>query len=175
MAVHALDLAEWKMENAQAEYESAKNIDIEITRIPADDTQKKDLFITSAVSGFLASGRSPILLKVLAQAATRRPDTRLYIARIDGEVAGTAALAFFSTPFGRVAELYLDSTLPAYQGRGVQSALLRARLDVAKSEGCGTAVVTARPGSGSARNAVRVGFGLVYTRETFTKTVTTSL
>ncbi|RDW72417.1 GNAT family N-acetyltransferase [Aspergillus mulundensis] len=161
MAVHALDLAEWEDD------ENASNI--EIIRVPDNDSEAMALFIRFSVAGFLAGGRSAHLLQALAEAATLRRDTKLYIAKINGEVAGTAALAFLDTAFGRVAELYIDSTLPGHTGKGVQTALLRARLDDAKKEGFDVAVVTARPGSGSARNAVRVGFGLVYSRKTFSK------
>ncbi|KAL5003664.1 hypothetical protein BDV10DRAFT_180197 [Aspergillus recurvatus] len=168
MAVHVVALEEYQVPTAEDENHNAS--DIEIIRV-SEDVQGKGSFITSSVEGFAPGGRSLDLLETLAEAAALRPDTQLYIAKIGGEIAGSAGLAFLTTPSGRVAELYIDSTVPEFRGRGVQAALMRARLADAKEKGFDVAVVTARPGTGSARNAVRVGFELAYTRETFTKVV----
>jgi GNAT superfamily N-acetyltransferase len=56
------------------------------------------------------------------------------------------------------------STLPAHRRRGVQSALLHARLAQARSVGCELAVVTTQPGSKSQENVQKVGFELIYSR-----------
>jgi GNAT superfamily N-acetyltransferase len=56
------------------------------------------------------------------------------------------------------------STLPAHRRRGVQSALLHARLAHARSVGCELAVVTTQPGSKSQQNVQRAGFELIYSR-----------
>ena len=53
------------------------------------------------------------------------------------------------------------STLPAHRRRGVQSALLHARLVHARSVGCELAVVTTQPGSKSQENVQRAGFELI--------------
>ncbi|HEX8098097.1 MAG TPA: GNAT family N-acetyltransferase [Pyrinomonadaceae bacterium] len=63
-----------------------------------------------------------------------------------------------------LASLFSGSTLKGFRGRGVQAALIRARLGVGASEGCGTAVVKTAPGSASQRNAERLGFRLAYTK-----------
>ena len=51
--------------------------------------------------------------------------------------------------------------------RGVQSALLAARIDRAAEAGCDLAVCLAQPGSSSQRNIIRQGFGVLYTRVKF--------
>lgn len=63
-----------------------------------------------------------------------------------------------------VALLAGASTLPAYRGRGVQNALLHARLAYAVANNCDVAMVVTEPGSPSQRNAERNGFRVAYTR-----------
>lgn len=63
-----------------------------------------------------------------------------------------------------VALLYGDATVPEARGKGVQSALIRARLAAAASLGAEFAAACVIPGSGSHRNYERAGFQLVYMR-----------
>lgn len=83
-----------------------------------------------------------------------------YLARIDGELAGGASMRVFEG----VAQLTGAATLPDKRRRGVQSALLSARLETASRRGCDIAVVTTQPGSKSQENVQRQGFELLYTR-----------
>jgi len=63
-----------------------------------------------------------------------------------------------------VAQLCGAATLPEHRRRGVQSALLEARLAAAAAAGCDVAVVTTQPGSKSQQNVQKQGFELVYAR-----------
>ncbi len=63
-----------------------------------------------------------------------------------------------------MAQLCGAATLPAHRRRGVQGALLAARLAEAREAGCDVAVVTTQPGSKSQENVQRQGFDLLYTR-----------
>jgi GNAT superfamily N-acetyltransferase len=83
-----------------------------------------------------------------------------YLAFVEGEIAGGAAV---SADLG-VCGLFGASTLPAFRRRGVQSALLAARLTWAREKGCDLAVSITRPGSISHRNIERSGFRVAYTR-----------
>ena len=85
---------------------------------------------------------------------------RLYLARRDGVVAGGGA----SRIADRLLQLAGAATLPAHRRRGVQSALLRARLLDAARQGCDLAIVTTEPGSKSQENVQRAGFALLYAR-----------
>ena len=129
------------------------------------------LFVDASVAGFSvqADTRPPELLAALARIALARHDTSLFAARVDGRVAGSAGLSVAETPLGRIGELYIASTLPEFRGRGVQAALLRARLVAAKAAGCALAVVMARPANTSARNTERAGFALAFTKATFAR------
>ena len=128
-------------------------------------------FVDASIEGFSlqAEKRPRDLLGALARIAHARDDTSLFVARLDGQVAGSAGLSVAETPLGRVGELYIASTLPEFRGRGVQTALLRARLVAAKAAGCALAVVMARPANTSARNTERAGFALAFTKATFAK------
>lgn len=128
-------------------------------------------FASDSVAGFSvqAVSRPVILLETLAQIALQRSDTLLFAATVDGKVAGTAGMSLIETPSGLLAHLYIASTLPAYRGRGIQLALLHARLAAARDAGCMLASVTARPANTSARNTERAGFSLAYTKSTFIK------
>jgi len=131
------------------------------------------LFVDASVAGFSvqAQERPRELLQALARVAQAREDTSLFVARVDGRIAGSAGLSVASTPLGPIAELYIASTLPEWRGRGVQMALLRARLVAARAAGCALAVVMARPTNTSARNTERAGFRLAFTKATFAKSV----
>ena len=63
----------------------------------------------------------------------------------------------------------ITATAPAHRRRGVQTALLSARLADAAAAGCDVAVVTTQPGSKSQQNVQRRGFDLLYTRAVLVK------
>jgi ribosomal protein S18 acetylase RimI-like enzyme len=88
-----------------------------------------------------------------------------YVARIDGEIAGGAALRLDGT----VAQFCAAGTLPRFRRRGVQTALLRVRLAEAGAAGCTVGVVVTQPGSKSQQNAQREGFALLYARQLLVK------
>jgi GNAT superfamily N-acetyltransferase len=83
-----------------------------------------------------------------------------YVALLDGVVAGGGS---YRVTDG-IAQLTGAATAPAQRRRGVQSALLAARLADAAASGCDIAVVSTQPASPSQRNVQRRGFDLLYTR-----------
>jgi len=93
------------------------------------------------------------------------PSATGWMAQIDDRIAGGGSLIIHDG----VALICGDGTLPAFRGQGVQSALLRARLDQARQAGCDLAVICTQPGSGSQRNAERQGFYVVYARTMMVK------
>jgi GNAT superfamily N-acetyltransferase len=90
---------------------------------------------------------------------------RRYLAERDGEFAGGAS---FRVTDG-IAQFAGAATVPAHRRRGVQTALLRARLAAARAAGCDLAIVTTQPGSKSQQNAQRQGFDLLYARAILVK------
>jgi GNAT superfamily N-acetyltransferase len=88
-----------------------------------------------------------------------------YAASLDGVLAGGASLRVADG----VAQLAGAATAPAHRRRGVQTALLSARLADAAAAGCDIAVVTTQPASKSQRNVQRRGFELLYARTVLVK------
>jgi hypothetical protein len=128
------------------------------------------LWIDVVVTGFAApdtqgvpSGESyprDLAASVMADMATAKGFSRL-LARREGAPAGGATLRLSEG----VAHLCGAATLPTHRRRGVQSALLAARLGIAAEAGCDIAVVITEPGSKSQENVQRrSGFELLYTR-----------
>jgi GNAT superfamily N-acetyltransferase len=60
-------------------------------------------------------------------------------------------------------------TLEGFRGRGLQTALLRARMVAAAEAGCEYAVVVTRGGTTSQRNCERLGFRVAYSKVTVLK------
>jgi ribosomal protein S18 acetylase RimI-like enzyme len=90
---------------------------------------------------------------------------RGYLARVDGAIAGGAALRVDGT----IAQFCGAGTRPAFRRRGVQTALYRARLTDAARAGCTVGVVVTQPGSKSQQNAQREGFSVLYARQLLIK------
>ena len=88
-----------------------------------------------------------------------------YAALRDGVIAGGATMRIAEG----VAQLTGAATAPAHRRRGVQSALLSARLADAAAADCDVAVITTQPGSKSHQNAQRQGFDLLYARAILVK------
>ena len=86
---------------------------------------------------------------------------RHYLALVDGVPAGGTSMGI-EDGFAQ----FSAATAPAFRRRGVQSALLAARVADAAAAGCELALVTVQPGSRSQRNVQRRGFDLLYTRAT---------
>lgn len=66
-------------------------------------------------------------------------------------------------------------TLAEYRGRGLQTALLRARMAAALEAGCEYAVVVTQGGTTSQRNAERLGFRVAYSKVTVIKKAETEV
>lgn len=96
-----------------------------------------------------------------------KDDAILLLAWVDGEPAGTGALVVD----GGVGWLSGDSTLPRYRRRGIQQAIQRHRIELARAASCELAVTEAAPGGASQRNIERLGFRIVYTHVEFAKPV----
>jgi len=88
-----------------------------------------------------------------------------YVALRDGILVGGASVRMAQG----VAQLTGAATVPTHRRRGVQTALLSARLVDAAAAGCDIAVITTQPGSKSQQNAQRRGFDLLYTRAILVK------
>jgi len=144
--------------------------DVIITKVPQ---AKMPDFIAASVDGFRDGDRRPSLLALLAESAAYRTgtDTMLFFATIEGSLVGSAGLACLTVDEQgtKIGNLYIDSTLPGFRGRGVHQVLLKARLQAAEKAGCRYAIATAKQGSGSARNIQKAGLEPVFDSRIFGK------
>jgi GNAT superfamily N-acetyltransferase len=83
-----------------------------------------------------------------------------FLAEIEGLPGAAGALVIHDG----VALLAGAATVPELRRRGLQGALLEARLRYAWEHGCDLAMMVAEAGSNSQRNAERQGFRIAYTR-----------
>lgn len=117
-------------------------------------------WIETSVEGWGEFPELAPIMRELATVLTHRTDAWNYLAEIEGQPVASGSLAIA----GDVALCAGASTLPSARRRGAQLALLDHRLRDAARAGCTLAMMCARPGSGSQRNAERHGFRIAYTR-----------
>jgi hypothetical protein len=130
-------------------------------RVAHVETEKLEPWVDLVLRCFFEEPEAPpVALREGAIAMAIVPGASAWIATITEEPAGGASLFIH----GGLALFCGDGTLPGHRHRGVQTALLEARLAHARACGCDLAVICTHPGSGSQRNAERQGFQLAYAR-----------
>jgi len=94
-----------------------------------------------------------------------------FVAAINGKLVacGTGLVI----PEHRVFALCGAGTLAEFRGRGLQTALLRARMAAAVAAGCEYAAVVTQGGTTSQRNVERLGFRVAYSKVTVIKDLDT--
>ncbi len=120
-----------------------------------------DLWVLTSIRGF--AGEDAIVPQdSIVAAYPHMAHAVCYLAWLDGDAwpAGAGTLAIH----GGAAELFGTSTRPSCRGRGVQTALMHARMAAAVAAGCDLISVHTTPGSDSQRNVERAGFRLAYTK-----------
>lgn len=81
-------------------------------------------------------------------------------AYMEGGLVGGGAVAIHEL----IADLGMTSILSKHRGKGIQKALIKSRLNFAKSQGCKLAALITEPGSISDNNAKKLGFQTAYLR-----------
>jgi ribosomal protein S18 acetylase RimI-like enzyme len=90
-----------------------------------------------------------------------------FVASVEGRMA--ACGAGLVIPEHLIFAVCGAGTLAEFRGRGLQTALLRARLTAAAEAGCEYAVVVTQGGTASQRNCERLGFRVAYSKVTVIK------
>lgn len=125
------------------------------------DASERAAWVQTSLAGFAGTDNNvPGEMSATFEAMTHVPTTTYYFAVIDSVLAGAGALDVQSG----AAHFFATSTLPGARRRGVQSALLRARLAAAQAAGCDLAFTQTVAGGPSQRNAERHGFTTIYSR-----------
>jgi len=137
----------------------------EIRRSPAEEADVTGAIVESA---FFPDG-APEAFGGLIAPLYQMENALAFVATIDAKpVACGAGLVIREH---RVFALCGAGTLAEFRGRGLQTALLRARMAAAVKAGCEYAVVVTQGGTTSQRNAERLGFRVAYSKVTVIKQV----
>lgn len=124
------------------------------------DPGEEDLWARVAAEGWGETAELSAFVRDMGQVIARSKGSFCFLAELEGRPIAAAALGLADG----VALLAGASTIPSARNRGAQLALLQARLRFAADRGCDLAMMGARPGSTSQRNAERQDFRIVYTR-----------
>jgi hypothetical protein len=95
------------------------------------------------------------------------PGSLTFVAAFEGQLVATGAALII--PEHRIVGLYGAGTIKEYRGRGLQTAMLEMRMQVAAESGCEYAVIVTQGGTTSQRNAERLGFRVAYSKATLVK------
>jgi GNAT superfamily N-acetyltransferase len=136
---------------------------LSIQRTDPSDVERCRLHSCVAGSGFQTDPLTEAMIDMGVR-AIRHPRTAAFMAFVDGEPAGACGMEVFEQQGIRACALWGTTVLEPYRGRGIQQALIRHRLDYGAAQGCTLAMIESKPGIPTERNAVRLGFGLAYTR-----------
>jgi hypothetical protein len=143
----------------------ARAPDVRIERVTAETAGR---WKETLVDGFACSDETGVPVDQLSRDAIaaviddvlQTRDFDRYLAFAGGALAGAASMRVHDG----VALLTGSATLAALRRRGVQAALIAARLEDAAARGAELSVITTAPGSQSQANVMKHGFTLAYAR-----------
>lgn len=133
--------------------------------VPGDD-QADRAFVRFAASLFDPPGGE--VTEVLIGAglrAHRHPRNTSFVAWDQGQMVGVGGMETTTDgPMGPVGCLYGGAVAPSHRRRGIQQALIAARMDRARSLACPVLTIHTKPGIPTERNAMRLGFMPAYAK-----------
>jgi GNAT superfamily N-acetyltransferase len=124
-------------------------------------------FSTIVRQSFFPDGGEPAGFDEMLAPMFAFPGALTFVAEADGKLVATGAGLII--PDHKIVGLFGAGTLKPYRGRGLQTAILQRRLQVAARAGCEYAVIVTQGGTTSMRNAERLGFTLAYSKATLIK------
>jgi hypothetical protein len=132
---------------------------------PTNKSAVREQLVVS-FSGFFPEGATlPDGLIEFGMRAAQMPECDMFVARVDGEAVGGGSCESRNG----VTMLFGTSVKPGHRRRGIQQALIAARLARGRERGSHLAAITSRPGIPTERNAARLGFGMAYSRVVLVK------
>jgi hypothetical protein len=131
--------------------------DFELVELGSDEA---DRYADAVGPNFVVGGTLTPELREMIHAMMGAKCSTSVLARVEDRDAGGGALLICD----QAAMLAGAGVLPEFRNRGIHTTLFDYRLALAKQAGCDVAVMGARPGSTSQRNAERKGFQVGYTK-----------
>ncbi|MGD9688260.1 MAG: GNAT family N-acetyltransferase [Phycisphaerales bacterium] len=134
---------------------------VSIERVdPADERRVREA-ATVIAGAFAPDGSGPSEEDIaLFERCARHARSALFAAYAGHVCAG----AGFLETLGEVAALYGLGVAAEHRRRGIQQALIAARVDLARRQGACVVTISGPPGMGTERNVRRAGFQVGYTR-----------
>jgi ribosomal protein S18 acetylase RimI-like enzyme len=139
---------------------SLPSTNFEIRRSPAEEADLTGAIVEAA---FFPDG-APEAFRGLIAPLYQMESALAFVATVDKTPVACGTGIVISQH--RVFALCGAGTLSAYRRRGLQTALLQARMSAALKAGCEYAVVVTQGGSSSQRNVERLGFRVAYSKVT---------
>jgi GNAT superfamily N-acetyltransferase len=147
-------------EDLQARLPFGRPAGLELEIVDKSDAAAIEAAVTATMRGFYPDGEPPQAMLDACRSTLLLDGTLTFLARVDGELAAAGSLSCGS----QVASLMGVSTATAFRRRGIQQALIVARLAAARERGCVLVTIGSRPGMPTERNAMRLGFRVAYTK-----------
>ncbi|TSC25937.1 GNAT family N-acetyltransferase [Corallococcus sp. Z5C101001] len=139
---------------------------LRIERVDPSDEAAVRRFVEVANSGFVPEGEAmPEVFFELGLKGARAPNTDSFVAWLEGVAVGAGGCESSEG----LTSLFGTSVLPAYRRRGIQQALISARLERGLERGSDLAAIMSAPGIPTERNAMRMGFQMAYSRAVLVK------
>jgi GNAT superfamily N-acetyltransferase len=129
--------------------------------------EEAEVFADIVVRSFFPNGDEPEGFAAMIAPIYQCEGSILFTAEVDAKPVACAAGLI--VPEHRIVALFGAGTLPGFRRRGLQTALLRRRMEVAQKAGCEYAVIVTLGGTTSMRNAERLGFRVAYSKATLMK------
>lgn len=138
---------------------------LRVERVDVRDAAAVRRFCEVAMSGFYPPGMTPTEDEIATvERSARHPRTVCVMGWMGNEPAAAGAMEVAEIEGVRVSGLFGLSVRPEFRRRGIQQALIAARLNIAAEAGARVAMISSRPGVATERNVRRMGFQVAYTK-----------
>jgi ribosomal protein S18 acetylase RimI-like enzyme len=138
---------------------------LRIERVDQHNQAALRRFCETAMSGFYPPGMTPTEDEIrTAMRSASHPRSIAVVGYIGDEPAGAGAMELARVDDVPITSLFGLSVRPEFRRRGVQQALIAARLNIAIEHGARLATISSRPGVATERNVRRMGFEVAYTK-----------
>lgn len=141
---------------------------IALRLVDRTDSAEVERWATTLSDGFNEPGTDRHRDDVVAMSSVAAQDGVFCMGAYDGDRLIGASAAEVSRPTGgrAVAGFFSASVSPEFRNRGIQRAMIRERLRIAKDRGAWVGCIESKPGIATERNARRMGFFPAYTKLT---------